>query len=65
MTAPQRARPCPLCEAEAGTGGDQVVGLFREAAFADHCLEAHPEFDWRSAWEMPMTARRSRPEPVR
>lgn len=66
MTEPVRARPCPICEAEARPGVDRgVVSVYRQPAFADHCLENHPEFDWRSAWEMPMPRRRPRLEPVR
>jgi hypothetical protein len=66
VTTPLRARPCPICEAESTPGVDRgVVGIYRESVFADHCLEHHPGFDWRSAWEMPMPARRPRLEPVR
>lgn len=66
MTSPLRARPCPVCEAEAKPGVERVVGLYREPAFAEHFLEHHPEFDWRSAWEMPLPPRPRRPtlEPV-
>lgn len=54
MTAPQRARPCPLCEAERPAGHDLVVSLYREQAFAEHCLVEHSGFDWRTAWAMPL-----------
>lgn len=53
MTAPNRARPCPLCEA---ASDDQVVGLYRERAFEEHVLRAHPGFDPASCWAMPLPA---------
>ena len=53
MNAPNRARPCPLCEV-VNQGLDVVVGLYREEAFAEHVLRDHPGFDARSVWAMPM-----------